>query len=216
MKQERIGTVATGVSFLGCQVFAGFRTLNCRSRRRFRRKINLFDRLLHEGRIDEAGAQQRSLALCAFAQTACSHNFRRHVLGPHFRATAMGETVMVPTATSGAARGTTTRTTPPSRTGTTTTTRTTGTTTTGFRLARSSGTVAEATRASRTGRDPAFVGAMNLRNKTQQSPVRASRPRGFRFEGPGGGLSTRITPPLRGLKVPATLPGAALDRRPSD
>ena len=52
----------------------------------------------------------------------------RHVLAPHFRATAMGET-MAPTAASAAARGTTTRTTAPSRTGTTTT-RTTGTTTT--------------------------------------------------------------------------------------
>ena len=83
----------------------------------------------------------------------------------------------------------------------------------GFRLARSSGTVVEATRDSRTGRDPASAKTMNLRSKTQQSPVRASRPRGFRLDLPGGGLFTRVTPPLSGLTVPATLPAAALDRR---
>jgi RNA-directed DNA polymerase len=128
LKQDRIGAVANGVPFLGCRVFAGYRTFNVRSKRRFRHKIKLFDRLLHEGRIDEAEAQQRAQAVCAFAKTACSYDFRQHVLAPHFRATAMGETC-APTATSAAAPGTTTRTTAPSRTGTTTT-RTTGTTTT--------------------------------------------------------------------------------------
>jgi RNA-directed DNA polymerase len=132
LKQDRIGAVDQGVPFLGCKVFAGYRTLNARSRRRFRHKMILFDRLLREGRIDENEAQQRSLAVCAFARTACSHNFRRHVLAAHFRATAMGET-NAPTATSAAAVGTTTPTTAPSRTGTTTT-RTTGTTTTASAL----------------------------------------------------------------------------------
>jgi hypothetical protein len=129
LKQDRIGAVAQGVPLLGCRVFAGYRTLNPCSRRRFQHKITVFDRLLHEGRIDENEAQQRSLALCAFAKTACSYHFRQRVLAPHFRATAMGETTTAPTATSAAAPGTTTRTTAPSRTGTTTT-RTTGTTTT--------------------------------------------------------------------------------------
>lgn len=128
LKQDRIGTVAHGVPFLGCKVFAGYRTLNARSKRRFRHKINLFDRLLAEGRINEAEAQQRSLAVCAFAQTACSYHFRRHVLAPHFRVTAMGET-LAPTATSAAAVGTTPQTTARSRTATTTTRTTAGTTT---------------------------------------------------------------------------------------
>ena len=129
LKQDRIGAVAQGVPLLGCRVFAGYRTLNPRSRRRFQHKIAVFDRLLRKGRIDEKEAQQRSLALCAFAKTACSYHFRQRVLAPHFRATAMGETTMAPTAASAAAPGTTTRTTAPSRTRTTTT-RTTGTTTT--------------------------------------------------------------------------------------
>jgi hypothetical protein len=129
LKQDRIGAVAQGVPLLGCRVFAGYRTLNPRSRRRFQHKITVFDRLLHEGRIDEKEAQQRSLALCAFAKTACSYHFRQRVLAPHFRATAMGATTTAPTATSAAAPGTTTRTTAPSRIGTTTT-RTTGTITT--------------------------------------------------------------------------------------
>jgi hypothetical protein len=128
LKQDRIGPVAQGVPFLGCRVYGGYRTLSPRSRRRFQHKIRVLDRLLHEGRIDENEAQQRSLALCAFAQTACSYYFRQQLLAPHFRATAMGETTTAPTATSAAAAGTTTRTTAPSRTGTTTT-RTTGTTT---------------------------------------------------------------------------------------
>ena len=128
LKQDRIGTVAQGVPFLGCTVFSGYRVLNARSKRRFRHKLRVFDRLLQAGRIGEAEAQQRSLAVCAFARSACSYHFRQHVLAPHFRVTAMGET-MAPTAASAAAHGTTTQTTAPSRTGTTTT-RTTATTTT--------------------------------------------------------------------------------------
>jgi hypothetical protein len=43
LKQDRIGTVVQGVPLLGCKVFAGYRTLNARSKRRFRHKIHLFD-----------------------------------------------------------------------------------------------------------------------------------------------------------------------------
>lgn len=128
LKQARIGVVAHGVPFLGCKVFAGYRTLDARSRRRFCKKIHLLDRLLADGRIDENEAQQRGEALCAFARTACSYAYRHHVLTPHFRVPAMGETATAPTAASAAAAGTTARAIAPSRTGTTTT-RPTGTTT---------------------------------------------------------------------------------------
>lgn len=58
----------------------------------------------------------------------------------------------------------------------------------GFRLARSSGTVVDASRASQTDSAPASARVLNMRSKTQQSSARASRPGGFRLERPSGGL----------------------------
>jgi hypothetical protein len=57
----------------------------------------------------------------------------------------------------------------------------------GFRMARSSGTVVDATLDYRTGSAPDLrLTFMSERNKTKQFPARPGRPRGFRFEGPGG------------------------------
>lgn len=70
-----------GLDFLGCRVWAGFSTLNRRSRRRFRRKLLTLQAGWEEGEISELEAQRRATALCAFTAQVRSRTFRRTVLG---------------------------------------------------------------------------------------------------------------------------------------
>lgn len=129
LKQERIGTVASGVPFLGCTLYAGHRELNRRSRLRFAKRISNLDRCLAANMMTELEAQQRATAMAAYAKTASSLRFRQYILRQHFRASALSWSEP-PTVGFGVVAGITTPTTQRYPTVTTTTTRATATTTT--------------------------------------------------------------------------------------
>jgi hypothetical protein len=116
-----------GMEFLGCRVFAHHRTLNRRSRVRFRRRLGRLEDSYHAGVIDEHQLQAQATSLVAFTRSAGVSSWR-------FRQ-AIVESLVVdghkaPTACFGAAAGTTTAGTAGRRTATGTRQRT-GTRTTG-------------------------------------------------------------------------------------
>jgi RNA-directed DNA polymerase len=77
-----INRCAQGMDFLGCRVFPTHRTLNRRSRLRFRRKVYQLECAYLEGQIDERTLQHRVTALVAFARSAgvASWRWRDRVL----------------------------------------------------------------------------------------------------------------------------------------
>ena len=70
---------ARGVDFLGCRILPGGARLNARSRRRFLRKLALYDGLAAER--GERWLQNRLTALFAFARQVHSYGFRRKAVG---------------------------------------------------------------------------------------------------------------------------------------
>jgi hypothetical protein len=115
--------IARGMDFLGYRVFPGGSRLNRASRRRFLRRWGWCERARATGRIGEAVAQRRVLALAAFVRVA-----RRETLLARLFGKTSGIGHRAPTASIAAAVGTTTRRIVAPRTGTTTS-RATGTTT---------------------------------------------------------------------------------------
>jgi hypothetical protein len=96
--------VTHGMDFLGYRVFPGASRLNHASRRRFLRRWTWCERALAVGRISEAIAQRRVLALTAFVRVA-----RRETLLARLFGNTSGIGHRAPTALSAAAVGTTTR-----------------------------------------------------------------------------------------------------------
>lgn len=80
LKQPVYGSLKTGISFLGYKISKEGLSLNGKSKRRFKRKINLINRLYENNQITEHELAERSRALIAFTCHVQSYKFREYCL----------------------------------------------------------------------------------------------------------------------------------------
>ena len=83
-KPSTVQRTGVGVGFLGCRIWPTHVELNHRSKRRWRRRVQVLERAERLGLLSELNLQQRLTALTAFSQAAeaKSWRFRNSVLQP--------------------------------------------------------------------------------------------------------------------------------------
>ena len=77
IKQPQLGNCSTGVSFLGYKVLPGYMLLNGRSKKRFRTKIQEYEKMHSLGLLSDKEYTLRLTPLIAFTRHAQAKAFRR-------------------------------------------------------------------------------------------------------------------------------------------
>ena len=81
LKKNEIGKCEAGVSFLGYRVMPGYLLLNGRSKRRFVKKMILYNNKNRTNELNDNEYVARILPLLAFVRHAKTRGFRKKVIG---------------------------------------------------------------------------------------------------------------------------------------